>query len=113
MRKSSLTGAYFTGNPLDSMRGIIDQPRYVQIGTLPDLEPEEIRNQRDMAGMIRCRGDQGDEVDGAEVCGDYGGGFHGGDRGARLGRLLHEGRRRGGSAASGQLCAIPRAHLGG
>ena len=49
-----LTGAYFTGNPLDNMRGIIDQPRYVQIGTLPDLEPEEIRNQRDMAGMIRA-----------------------------------------------------------
>lgn len=49
-----LTGAYFTGNPLDSMRGIIDHERYVPIGTLPDLTPEEIRNSRDMAGMLRA-----------------------------------------------------------
>ncbi len=49
-----LTGAYFTGNPLDSMRNIIDHERYVPIGTLPDLTPDEIRNMRDMAGMIRA-----------------------------------------------------------
>lgn len=49
-----LTGAYFTGNPLDSMRGIIDQPKYVPIGTLPDLTAEEIRGSRDMAGMLRA-----------------------------------------------------------
>ncbi len=48
-----LTGAYFTGNPLDSMRGIIDAPKYVPIGTLPDLTAEEIRGSRDMAGMLR------------------------------------------------------------
>lgn len=49
-----LTGAYFTGNPLDSMRGVIDQEKYLPIGTLPDLGPEDIRNMRDMAGMLRA-----------------------------------------------------------
>jgi DNA polymerase-3 subunit alpha len=49
-----LTGAYFTGNPLDSMRGIIDAPKFVPIGTLPDLTAEEIRGSRDMAGMLRA-----------------------------------------------------------
>ena len=49
-----LTGAYFTGNPLDSMRGIIDSPKYLSIGTLPDLSGEEIRGSRDMAGMLRA-----------------------------------------------------------
>ncbi|MBE6420131.1 MAG: DNA polymerase III subunit alpha [Akkermansiaceae bacterium] len=48
-----LTGAYFTGNPLDSMRGIIDTPKYTAIGTLPDLTADEIRGQHDMAGMLR------------------------------------------------------------
>lgn len=48
-----LTGAYFTGNPLDSMRGIIDSPKYLPIGTLPDLTSEECRGSRDMAGMLR------------------------------------------------------------
>ena len=48
-----LTGAYFTGNPLDSMRGVIDSPKYLPIGTLPDLTAEEIRGSRDMAGMLR------------------------------------------------------------
>lgn len=51
--EKSLTGAYFTGNPLDAMRGIIDQPKYVSIGNLPDLTRDEIQNVRDMAGMIR------------------------------------------------------------
>ena len=49
-----LTGAYFTGNPLDNMRGIIDAPKFVPIGTLPDLTAEEIRGSRDMAGMLRA-----------------------------------------------------------
>ena len=49
-----LTGAYFTGNPLDSMRGIIDSPKFLPIGTLPDLTAEEIRGSRDMAGMLRA-----------------------------------------------------------
>ncbi len=49
-----LTGAYFTGNPLDSMRGIIDTPKFLPIGTLPDLAGEEIRGSKDMAGMLRA-----------------------------------------------------------
>ena len=49
-----LTGAYFTGNPLDSMRGVIDAPKYTAIGTLPDLTSEEIRGQHEMAGMLRA-----------------------------------------------------------
>ncbi len=49
-----LTGAYFTGNPLDSMRGIIDTPKFLPIGTLPDLTGEEIRGSKDMAGMLRA-----------------------------------------------------------
>ena len=49
-----LTGAYFTGNPLDSMRGIIDTPKYTPIGTLPDLTADEIRGQHEMAGMLRA-----------------------------------------------------------
>ena len=49
-----LTGAYFTGNPLDSMRGIIDTPKFLPIGTLPDLSGEEIRGSKDMAGMLRA-----------------------------------------------------------
>ena len=48
-----LTGAYFTGNPLDSMRGIIDSTKFLPIGTLPDLTAEEIRGSQDMAGMLR------------------------------------------------------------
>ena len=52
-QEKSLTGAYFTGNPLDSMRGVIDQPKYVPIGSLPDLTREEIQSSRDMAGMLR------------------------------------------------------------
>ena len=49
-----LTGAYFTGNPLDSMRGVIDNPKFVRIGTLPDLTADEIRGTKDMAGMLRA-----------------------------------------------------------
>ncbi len=49
-----LTGAYFSGNPLDSMRGVIDAPKYTPIGTLPDLTAEEIRGSKDMAGMLRA-----------------------------------------------------------
>ena len=52
--EKSLTGAYFSGNPLDSMRGIIDQPKFLPIGTLPDLSREEIQGSRDMAGMLRA-----------------------------------------------------------
>ncbi|MBR3694855.1 MAG: DNA polymerase III subunit alpha, partial [Akkermansia sp.] len=48
-----LTGAYFTGNPLDSMRGVIDAPKYTAIGTLPDLTADDIRGQHEMAGMLR------------------------------------------------------------
>ena len=48
-----LTGAYFTGNPLDSMRGVIDNPKYLPIGTLPDMTSEEIRGSHEMAGMLR------------------------------------------------------------
>ena len=51
--EKEFTGAYFTGHPLDSMRGIIDDPRYVAIGSLPDLTREEIDRVRDMAGMLR------------------------------------------------------------
>ena len=53
-QEKSLTGAYFSGNPLDSMRGIIDQPKFLPIGTLPDLTREEIQGSRDMAGMVRA-----------------------------------------------------------
>jgi len=49
-----LTGAYFTGNPLDSMRGIIDGAKFIPIGTLPDLTADEIRGTHDMAGMLRA-----------------------------------------------------------
>ena len=52
-QEKSLTGAYFTGNPLDSMRGIIDQPRYLPIGALPELSKDDMTNQKEMAGMIR------------------------------------------------------------
>ena len=52
--EKEFTGAYFTGHPLDSMRGIIDDPRYVAIGTLPDLTREDIERMRDMAGMLRA-----------------------------------------------------------
>lgn len=48
-----LTGAYFTGNPLDSMRGVIDSPRFTPIGSLPDLSGDELRGMHDMAGMLR------------------------------------------------------------
>lgn len=48
-----LTGAYFTGNPLDSMRGIIDIPKYLPIGTLPDLTEDDIRGSHEIAGMLR------------------------------------------------------------
>lgn len=51
--EKSLTGAYFSGNPLDSMRGIIDQPKFVSIGSLPDLSRDDIQGSRDMAGMLR------------------------------------------------------------
>ncbi|MCH5284176.1 MAG: DNA polymerase III subunit alpha [Akkermansiaceae bacterium] len=52
--EKSLTGAYFTGHPLDSMRGVIDQPKYLPIGTLPDLSREDIQGSREMAGMLRA-----------------------------------------------------------
>ncbi|MCQ2364045.1 MAG: DNA polymerase III subunit alpha [Akkermansia sp.] len=49
-----LTGAYFTGNPLDSMRGIIDNPKFVRIGAMPDMDAEELRGVQDVAGMLRA-----------------------------------------------------------
>ena len=49
-----LTGAYFSGNPLDSMRGVIDQQKFTPIGTLPDLTAEEIRGAHELAGMLRA-----------------------------------------------------------
>lgn len=52
--EKALTGAYFTGHPLDSMRGIVDDKRYVSIGSLPDLTEEEIRGPQNMAGMLRA-----------------------------------------------------------
>lgn len=51
--EKNLTGFYFTGNPLDSMRGIIDKPGIVSIGSLSELSREELRTVKDMAGMIR------------------------------------------------------------
>ncbi|MBR4311651.1 MAG: DNA polymerase III subunit alpha, partial [Akkermansia sp.] len=48
-----LTGAYFTGNPLDSMRGVIDSPKYTPIGGLPDMTADEIKGPHEMAGMLR------------------------------------------------------------
>ena len=52
-QEKNLTGAYFTGNPLDSMRGIIDLPRYTSIGSLPELSQDDMSRQKEMAGMIR------------------------------------------------------------
>lgn len=51
--EKDLTGAYFSGHPLESMRGIIDAPKYVRIGALVDLTSEEMRRAQEMAGMIR------------------------------------------------------------
>ncbi len=51
--EKELTGAYFTGHPLDSMRGIIDNERYTRIGALPDLTQEEIKERHEFAGMVR------------------------------------------------------------
>jgi len=51
--EKALTGAYFTGHPLDSMRGIVDDKRYIAIGSLPDLSEEEIRGPKNIAGMLR------------------------------------------------------------
>ncbi len=51
--EKNLTGAYFSGNPLDAMRGVIDKPGYTAIGSLEDMTREEMRTVRDMAGMIR------------------------------------------------------------
>lgn len=51
--EKDLTGAYFSGHPLDSMRGIIDNPKFIQIGTLDDTPIVELKGPQDMAGMIR------------------------------------------------------------
>ena len=53
-QEKNLTGAYFSGHPLDCMRGVIDQPKYLPIGTLPDLTRDEIQGSREMAGMLRA-----------------------------------------------------------
>ncbi len=52
-REKELTGAYFTGHPLDSMRGVIDKKHFTPIGILPDLTDDDIRTQHRMAGMLR------------------------------------------------------------
>ncbi len=49
-----LTGAYFTGHPLDSMRGIIDNERYTRIGSIPDMGEDEISTRHNIAGMLRA-----------------------------------------------------------
>ena len=52
--EKDLTGAYFTGHPLDSMRGIIDHKRFTPIGLMPDLTEDEIKGSHEMAGMLRA-----------------------------------------------------------
>ncbi len=51
--ENELLGAYFCGHPLDSMRGVIDHPKYLQIGLIPDLEPEDLKKRHQIAGMVR------------------------------------------------------------
>ena len=51
--EKNLTGFYFTGNPLDAMRGVIDKPGITSIGSLSELSREDMRTVKDMAGMIR------------------------------------------------------------
>ncbi len=52
--EKELTGAYFTGHPLDSMRGIIDHERFTRIGALPELTVDEIKEKHEFAGMLRA-----------------------------------------------------------
>lgn len=51
--EKDLTGAYFSGHPLDSMRGVIDSPRYLRIGSLDDLSLADIKGAQELAGMLR------------------------------------------------------------
>lgn len=51
--EKNLTGSYFTGNPLDAMRGIIDKSGITSIGSLSEISRDEMRTVKDMAGMIR------------------------------------------------------------
>ena len=52
-KEKELTGAYFTGHPLDNMRGIIDHERYLPIGIMHEMEENEIRGSHTIAGMLR------------------------------------------------------------
>ncbi len=51
--EKELLGAYFSGHPLDSMRGIVDGEKYLQIGLIPELEKEDMKHRHYVAGMIR------------------------------------------------------------
>lgn len=51
--EKDLLGAYFCGHPLDSMRGIIDAEKYTRIGLLDSLEPQELKQKHQIAGMVR------------------------------------------------------------
>ncbi len=51
--EKDLTGAYFSGHPLDNMRGVIDSPRYLRIGSLDDLSLADIKGAQELAGMLR------------------------------------------------------------
>lgn len=51
--EKELTGAYFSGHPLDSMRDVIDSPRYLRIGSLGDLSPADLKGSQELAGMLR------------------------------------------------------------
>lgn len=51
--EKELTGTYFSGHPLDTMRGVIDSARYARIGELSSLSRDEMKSAQEFAGMIR------------------------------------------------------------
>ena len=51
--EKDLLGAYFCGHPLDSMRGVIDAEKYTRIGLIDTLEPHELKQKHQIAGMVR------------------------------------------------------------
>lgn len=51
--EKELLGYYFCGHPLDAMRNVIDLPKYLKIGTIQDLEDDEIKGNHEIAGMVR------------------------------------------------------------
>ncbi len=52
-QEKELTGAYFTGHPLDLLRGVLDGGRYTLIGTFDDLSEDELAGGHQIAGMLR------------------------------------------------------------